>query len=136
MRKMLATLLCLTFLGLFACGTPTSNATDESTAATTIAVETTVPPQEKEAFAFAPAYAVNSAYFFAVLDDGELYIAPLDASRRPRRIPLPLRYKGESFEWEPQPHMEAQRFDTRICETAEDTGRKKPSCSSWPCRLF
>ena len=121
MKKILAVLLCLMFVGLYACGDPASDLTEGTT---TIAPMETTAAQEDEVAgeeAYMPSYAVNATHFFAVLDDGELYYAPLDGSQRPKRIPLPLRYEGESLAWEPSDYREAQKFDTRICEVAEDS---------------
>ena len=127
MKKTLALLLCLLLAGLCACGNPGGAGTEPDTttvpATSDPLLESTGPQDETglpdEPFEFS--CAVNGTSFFAVLNDGELYHAPLDASQHPKRIPLPLRFEDKALDQAHQLHMEAWRCDTQIFETAKDS---------------
>jgi len=103
MKKLLAILLCLIFVGLCACGKPVEEPMDETTAMTTIATEITEPPQEDEEplESMRPSYALTATRFYAVGKGGRenagsaLLYVPLDNLSQVRRVPLPIHYEGK-----------------------------------------
>jgi hypothetical protein len=97
MKKLLAVLLCLIFVGLCACGKTPSAEPEETTMETTTRKyreHTTTPREEPEPEkAFGPSYAVSDTHFYAV-GSGLLYV-PLEDLSQVRRVPLPIHYEGK-----------------------------------------